>query len=67
MNLIRDFESSYRKAWNDLHGSDFQELLEDEDKKPEPSGSGAKPKGMKKFIIFFPFFLGVLDYSYFKI
>lgn len=54
VNLIKDFESSYRKAWNDLHGSDFQELLQDEGGKtpPEPStSSSSKSKGKGTAVI----------------
>lgn len=46
VNLIKDFESSYRKAWSDLHGSDFHELLEDVEDKPSSDPTKTKPKGL---------------------
>lgn len=48
VNTIRDFESSYRKAWNDLHGSDFQELLEEVGDKSPAETSTSKSKGKKE-------------------
>ncbi|ODM94052.1 Regulation of nuclear pre-mRNA domain-containing protein 1B, partial [Orchesella cincta] len=48
VNLIRDFESSYRKAWNDLHGSDFQELLAEDDGKGSEHRSKSKDKSSKE-------------------
>lgn len=52
-NLIKDFESSYRKAWNDLHGSDFQELLEEEEGKTplETSSGSSKSKGELSLLV----------------
>lgn len=37
--LIKEFESSYRKTWDDLNGPDVDELLEEaiENPKPKPS------------------------------
>ncbi|CAL8109358.1 unnamed protein product [Orchesella dallaii] len=47
VNLIRDFESAYRKAWNDLHGSDFQQLLAEEESKTSQHRSKSKDKSSK--------------------